>query len=152
FTVRGATGEELAVVLELDATHLHDAPSLATAVREAVGDAFELAVQHIAFVKTGALFLTSSGKVQRYACRDALVASTLDTAWRDSLNDQNVRPSTLELDARPATATEAPSVMSPSAVERALCEAAARCLSIPVEQVDPLQSLIGIGVDSLRAH
>jgi acyl-CoA synthetase (AMP-forming)/AMP-acid ligase II/7-keto-8-aminopelargonate synthetase-like enzyme/fatty-acid desaturase/acyl carrier protein len=56
-------------------------------VRQVVGDEFEVPVQSVAFVRPGSFPRTSSGKVQRRACRNELQSGTLDVihAWRECL-------------------------------------------------------------------
>lgn len=55
-------------------------------VQQAIGDEFEVPVHAVAFVRPGTFLRTSSGKVQRRACRDALLSQQLDLvhSWQAS--------------------------------------------------------------------
>jgi acyl-CoA synthetase (AMP-forming)/AMP-acid ligase II len=49
------------------------------AIRRAVGEHHELGVYAISLLKHGAIPKTSSGKIQRHACRTNFLAGSLDT-------------------------------------------------------------------------
>lgn len=73
-------GEERLVIaqeVERDARHA-TAEELTDAVREAVAEEHELLVYDVVLLKPGALPRTSSGKVQRAACRAGYLDGTLD--------------------------------------------------------------------------
>jgi 8-amino-7-oxononanoate synthase len=55
-------------------------------VRQAITEAFEVPVHTVAFVRPGTFPRTSSGKVQRRACRSGILAGTLDVVhvWQAS--------------------------------------------------------------------
>ena len=67
-------------------------------VRQEIGDEFEVPVQAIAFVRPGSFPRTSSGKVQRRACRDGLLTGTHDLvhSWSVTTDPGHVRGSLLE--------------------------------------------------------
>jgi non-ribosomal peptide synthetase component F len=55
-----------------------DVDEVVGAVREAVSQQHELEVYAVLLLKTGSIPKTSSGKIQRYACKQRLLAGTLD--------------------------------------------------------------------------
>ena len=61
-------------------------------IREAVAEKFEVTADLIAFVAPGDFPRTSSGKVQRGACRDGVVNGTLPVIFRDQLSSPNTPP------------------------------------------------------------
>ncbi len=65
---------------EVEREHLRrlDIPAVKGAIREAVARELEVFVHTIALLKPGGLPKTSSGKVQRRACRTALLDGTLN--------------------------------------------------------------------------
>ena len=86
FAVDGPSGEELAVVVEADRTlaatarkrstnpteEFPEAETIAQKIRESVIEQFEVPVHTIGILSPGTFPRTSSGKVQRHACRDRL--------------------------------------------------------------------------------
>ena len=79
FTVPGASGEVLAIAAEVRAEAARDFdPAAATRqLRAAVSAEFDLRVEKFAFVRRGKLPRTTSGKIQRAACRAALLGDEL---------------------------------------------------------------------------
>lgn len=83
FSVDGAQGEALAVVVELDRKRLdHDAEPLAAAIRRAVSLEHQLQIDHLVFVARGAIPRTSSGKTQRFLTRERWRAGVLEVLTR----------------------------------------------------------------------
>jgi 8-amino-7-oxononanoate synthase len=80
----------LAVVQEVERGHQADADRILEAIRVAVAREHELQLDAIVLVRTGSVPKTSSGKIQRHACRQAFVNDQLKTVahWRsDALSD-----------------------------------------------------------------
>jgi hypothetical protein len=48
------------------------------AIRVAVGSAHHISLSHVTLVESGSLPKTTSGKLQRYLCRQGLVNGTFD--------------------------------------------------------------------------
>jgi acyl-CoA synthetase (AMP-forming)/AMP-acid ligase II/acyl carrier protein len=67
-----------------DANPPRELDDLVAQVRQAINDEFEVAVHAVAFVRPGGFPRTSSGKVQRQACREGLLAGKFDLvfAWQ----------------------------------------------------------------------
>lgn len=108
-------------------------------IRETVATVFGLMPHRIVLVPVGALLKTSSGKIQRSACRDALVSGTLPTVLCDARDD---RPSTPH-------ASSDPSAKDPI-LERTLA-ILCRVTGFPREALRSDTRLVGvIGLDSLR--
>ncbi|MBS0307894.1 MAG: amino acid adenylation domain-containing protein, partial [Proteobacteria bacterium] len=84
FTVEEGGEEQLVVVLEVRRTHLRsfDPDALARALQQAVVLNHELQVQSIVFIKPGQLPKTSSGKVQRQACKRMYLAGEIEAIGR----------------------------------------------------------------------
>jgi acyl-CoA synthetase (AMP-forming)/AMP-acid ligase II len=80
FTVEVKGEERLVVVQEVERTWLRnlDVEMVERAIRKAVVQQHELHVYKIALIKTGSIPKTSSGKIQRSACRAKFLAGTLD--------------------------------------------------------------------------
>ncbi|MCB0167207.1 MAG: AMP-binding protein [Anaerolineae bacterium] len=86
FTIEEAGEERLVIVHEVTRTHLRqfDATQLFDHIRRAVSEAHELQVYAIALLKPATISKTSSGKIQRYACREKFLNDQLETLALDN--------------------------------------------------------------------
>lgn len=83
FAVPGDREDELALVFEVrKGTDPGTLEALATKVCTAIFDARQLVVGHIAFLEQGAIPKTSSGKIQRRACRQAFLDDGLEPLFQ----------------------------------------------------------------------
>lgn len=91
FSVEIANQEKLIITQELERNYLRrtDFNEIFKAIVEAVSEKHEIQVYSISLLKTGSLFKTSSGKVQRNACRAGLLADSLDEIVRWSISSSN---------------------------------------------------------------
>lgn len=89
FSVEANGEERLVVVQEVErhTSHLDLNEVLAT-LRQVISEQHELQVYAIALVKPGSVLKTSSGKIQRQACRAAFLAGTLEVVGDWSENPQ----------------------------------------------------------------
>ncbi len=78
--------EQLAVVNEVRPRRQTDFDELVRAIRHAVAREHSVNVSMVALVKPGAVPVTTSGKIQRRACRQALLANSLEAlkVWQES--------------------------------------------------------------------
>ena len=80
FSLPVAGEERLVILHELRRTHRRaDTEEIVKAIRRAVAEEQELPVHTVALVRPGAIARTSSGKVQRYLCRQQFMAGQLET-------------------------------------------------------------------------
>jgi acyl-CoA synthetase (AMP-forming)/AMP-acid ligase II len=70
--------EELVVVQEQSDRSLFERDAVTRAIRGAVSDEHGIQVHAVEFIRPGLLPKTSSGKVQRYACKERYLMKTLD--------------------------------------------------------------------------
>ncbi len=78
FTVDSDGREKLVVVQEVERHKQLNLRGVFDAIRRAVAGEHELALDEIVLIRAGAISKTSSGKIQRHACRDSYLAGTLD--------------------------------------------------------------------------
>jgi amino acid adenylation domain-containing protein/FkbM family methyltransferase len=130
--------ERLVVVAEVgrdfesaDATEIRRSAN--EAIRRAITDAHQLAAHAIAFLRAGAIFKTSSGKIQRQACRAAFLEGRLE-AIADAVSQ-----------------SPSPTASPTSPIEERLRDELAAILRIPATQVDLSAPLNALGLDSLMA-
>ncbi len=70
FSVEGETGERVVLVYEIEKKLSEsDMSEVMRCIRRAVADEYELEVHTVVLVKSGTISRTSSGKIQRHACR-----------------------------------------------------------------------------------
>ena len=81
--------EQLAVVHEVRPRRETDFDELVRAIRHAVAREHNVNVSTVALVKPGAVPVTTSGKIQRRACRQALQANSLEVlkVWQESATE-----------------------------------------------------------------
>ncbi len=91
FSVEIAGEEKLVIVQEVERSYIRklNANEVIDAIRRAVSEQHELEVYGVVLLKTASLPKTSSGKVQRSACRTGFLAGSLDVVTDWSANPQN---------------------------------------------------------------
>jgi amino acid adenylation domain-containing protein len=146
-------GDERVVLACEVGRHAPGAPGeIADAVRRAVAEEHELQVHEVVLLRMGTLPKTSSGKVQRHACRTGYLAGTLDVIERVATVPPD--PSVAVGSGRPLD-QRALLVLDPderlSALVTFLRREAARVTRVPVSQIDSTHPLIRHGLDSLAA-
>ncbi len=84
FAVEIGGTERLVVVQEIERRQNRDLDGVFEAIRRDVSAEHELPVDAITLIKAGSIPKTSSGKIQRHACRQGFVDGTLDSVceWR----------------------------------------------------------------------
>jgi len=161
FAVEVDGEERLAVVHEIERNLDQDVVvEVMAAIRRAVALEHDIEVHAIRLIKMPSLPKTSSGKLQRHACRERFLAGTLEVVAAWTRQDAPApRPDTL---APPPTATPTadgpierpevpPSSPSRDAIAAWLASKVAGPLGIRAEEVDTRRPLAGFGIGSLQA-
>ena len=142
FSVELEGEERLIVVQEFDPRSKADVHEVINQIRQVISDEHELHAHAVALIKRGTIPKTSSGKIQRHACRTAFLNGTLNilAEWRSSahstVNEQTATDSALS-DAK--------------AIETWLRAAVAKKLGLDHESLDVTQPVKRFGLDSLMA-
>ncbi len=141
--------ERLVVVYEVDHRKEFDPEAITDQIRRAVSEEHDLQVHSVALIKLGSVPKTSSGKIQRYLCREGYRKGTLEEIARHTLSHSYLeteagRPSLKEL-------LDLQLGESRKTVQAYLIEEASRVLSIPSAEIDPQRTLSSMGLDSLMA-
>ncbi|WP_394836410.1 amino acid adenylation domain-containing protein [Pendulispora rubella] len=137
FAVEVGGEERLVVVEECRTRPAEDLARAGTRVREAIASEHEVAVFALVFIRRGSLPRTTSGKVQRRACRERFLNGELATLWSWDAS------------------MEAPTAQAWPA-ERALTETEAALARIWTDvlqcgRVTPSDAFLELGGDSLKA-
>jgi amino acid adenylation domain-containing protein len=125
--------ERVCVCVELHARRPADHDEVIAAIRAAVLDEHELALASVVLLRAGGLPKTSSGKVQRHACRNELLAGSLPQLAASQQGG----------DARDAAALDGELLE--------LARLVAPHLECAPDSLDPRRSLAALGLDSLSA-
>lgn len=155
FAVEVEGEERLVVVAELDLHPGTEPGAVAEAVQRAVAEEHEVRVHEVVLIRTGTLPKTSSGKVQRQACRTLWLNGELAVVARSRAEpatpgvgepgpEEEAAPFREELLALPPVAREARLL---AWLRREVARAASR----PLARVAPDEPLTRLGIDSLGA-
>ncbi|MCB0194967.1 MAG: AMP-binding protein [Anaerolineae bacterium] len=137
FSVEVDDAEQLVIACELQRKHRRaDVEEVATAIRGAISQDFELEVYAVVLLRPGHMPKTTSGKVQRRACRTAFLEGSL------AMIDQSVR-----------TSIKTPSIrlVDGLPIEDDIQIKIAELLGIPPQSVDLDASVQSLGLSSLTA-
>ncbi|HEX7186575.1 MAG TPA: amino acid adenylation domain-containing protein, partial [Thermoanaerobaculia bacterium] len=150
-----ATGEERLVIVHEVERHAADregsAEEIAAAVRQAVAEEHEAAVHEVVLVVPGGVPKTTSGKVQRRACRDLYLRGELDAVGRSRLAPAAAEEPAIAGDALGETLAATPEAERPALVESWLRRTFARLAGTGAAAIDPEAPLTALGLDSLVA-
>jgi len=151
FSIDVAGVERLVVAQEVKRSYLRnlDVDEVIGAIRHAVAENHELQVYAVLLLKTGSILKTSSGKIQRHACRAGFLDGSLDVVVSSILEDSY---STGSFD---SLKREALLAIKPKErqqrLESYLQEQVAQVLEVRLSRLDPQQPLSTLGLDSLMA-
>jgi amino acid adenylation domain-containing protein len=112
FSVERNAEEALVLVQELDSAQLETAAALGAAIRDAITEHHEILVEDIVFVASGTIPRTSSGKIQRSACRELYLNASLRRVASAAADADSAAPEELvgRIAATMAALLELPSV------------------------------------------
>ncbi|RKH18898.1 amino acid adenylation domain-containing protein [Corallococcus sp. CA047B] len=134
FGLEVAGEEQLVVVAEVDERAGTPAAEVAAAIREAVAAEHGVVVHAVALLQSRTLPKTTSGKVQRHACRNAFVEGTLSLVSEVAFAPARVEPS--------------PEDAAAQGLEAWLFARIAALTGTPVGAIDPGQPFAHYGMDS----
>ena len=144
FAVDDAADERLIIVAEVERTGRRTAvDEVAAAVRRAVAEHHDVMIDSLVLLRPGSVPKTSSGKIQRHACKTGFLDNTLDVISR-----WDAAKSVVTLASVPES--EPPSPDS-QALQVWLIERIAARLRVDPATIDPREPLASFGLDSLAA-
>ncbi len=144
-------GEERLVVLhEAERNAQAEAGAIASAIRQAIAEEHEVQAYEIVVLPPGAIPRTSSGKVQRHACRQLYLAGELAALYRSVVGDEEVPTVGRATREFPDWRALDPDLRQPL-LETYLGELLVRILRRPAAALDPERPLTSFGLDSLAA-
>ncbi|HXR65552.1 MAG TPA: AMP-binding protein, partial [Ktedonobacteraceae bacterium] len=145
-------GEERLVVVQEVPRHFSETKDVFAAIRQAVVEMYEIEVYAIVLVKYGSILKTSSGKIQRRACREKFLAGELEVVDSDillmstaMLPSSQPRKHFSSALLRAVSQEEAYELL-----EGYFLEHASQMLDVDVQELSGQQSLGSFGLDSLK--
>ena len=151
FSVEVEGQERVVIAFELKRRYRKaDVEELGTAIRAAVAEVHELEVYAVVLIRPARMPKTTSGKVQRYACRKAFLEGTLPVIG-SSIRDAS--PVGKHEPTEPTEREESDMTGSPiqAKIEADLQAQIANLLSVPAAQIDLQQPIRNLGIGSLPA-
>ncbi len=151
FAIEVAGEERLIVVIEVKRTYLRNlnVDEVIRVIRQAVVEEYELQVYGVLLLKTGSIPKTSSGKIQRHACRTGFLEGSLNVVGHSILHDSYTPASEATLTRETLLALE-PKERQLQVVSYLQAQVA-QVLKVAPSQLDCEQPLSSVGLDSLMA-
>jgi acyl transferase domain-containing protein/acyl carrier protein len=149
FSLDEDAGEQLVLVQEVTPSDDLDLDAVLLAIRRAVTESHDLHAHRVVLIAPRTLPKTSSGKLQRRACRDALVEGTLDpiAEWSDPVPTAE-QP---EVAASPGPPPRRDATRGASGIEHWLVRRVASILELDPAEIDPSEPFATYGLDSVQA-
>ncbi|HEY9629174.1 MAG TPA: AMP-binding protein [Coleofasciculaceae cyanobacterium] len=151
FAVEIAGEDRLVVVQEVHRQALRqlDLDAIGGAIRRAISEEHELQVYAIALLKPASILKTSSGKIQRHACRNGFLTGTLNVVgeWQQTLEES--QPSAVSAQTHGHKQRSLPQTRTESMIQAWLVAKLSTLLSIAPQEIDIQQSMTQYGLDSL---
>ena len=156
FSVERNGEERLIVVCEVKRTSLRDlnTEEVVKVIRKAVSEERDLQVYAILLLKTGSIPKTSSGKIQRYACRTGFLNQSLEVLGEWTINDREVEFPPLQeelvsdiIESREDFVTEK-AVPTEEAIADWIVSHLASYLNVSPDEIDINESFADYGLDS----
>jgi amino acid adenylation domain-containing protein len=152
--------ERLVIVQEVEREHRHaKTDGILRIIREQVGEQHEVEIYAVALIKPGSIPKTSSGKIQRHACRQKFLEGSLDLIKTGDGGEARERASEASPVRDTAAATRSTSYKVAESTDRELLQAVSRLISAEVAaalRVSPDdipfdKNFSSLGIDSLKA-
>ncbi len=147
FSLEIEAEERLVIVLEVQRNRAATHREIIEAIRQKVSEEHEVQPYAISLMRQGTIAKTSSGKIQRQACRLAFLNSVLnvEAEWREATRAPS-EADPLEMSRAPASVE---CVRSPESPEDWLQSMLAALLRVEIAQIDINQPITRYGLDSL---
>jgi acyl-CoA synthetase (AMP-forming)/AMP-acid ligase II/acyl carrier protein len=141
FSIEVGGQERLAAVQEVTGSERFD--EIIGELCRAVIDEHEVQLYAVAFIEAGTIPKTSSGKIQRRACKEEFLNGSLSLLYKWQAPDaQEVKEDIL---------SAAPSLEDAEAIRRWLVSELAAKMGVDASELEPRQSIARYGIDSLAA-
>lgn len=139
FSIEIDNREKLVIVAEVERTYIRDFDALKVGeiVRKNITDEFEQEVYAVVFIRTASILKTSSGKIQRKACKQGYLDKTLDVIGISVMEDH--------------TSTEAKMGIDLTTIQAWLMVWIHLKLGVAFDRIDTGKSIAIYGINSIKA-
>ena len=148
FAVEVGREEQLVVVQELELRQSGNLEEVIAEIRSAIAAEYEVQVYAVVLIKYGSIPKTTSGKIQRRACKAQFLAGELEVVASSVLENREDLAAEVNLNRETLLATDLEERQT--SLEDYLRSQIARVLKISPLNVDLQQPLSGLGLDSLK--
>ncbi|NET64124.1 MAG: AMP-binding protein [Moorea sp. SIO1G6] len=151
FSVEVEEAEQLVIVQEVSRNYLRklDVDQVVEAIRSAISQEYQLQVYAVLLLKTNSIPKTSSGKVQRHACRAGFLNNSLTVVGQSSLAQQpTIAPTKPEKE--PTTNTIGLQ-QTRHTLQKWIVDWLARETKLPARSINISKSFADYGLDSVTA-
>ncbi len=150
FSVTRDGQERLVIVQELkrEAMPHLNAAQVMQAIRQQVAVQHEVPIDQIVLIRTGSIPKTSSGKIQRNACRQLFLQDSLEKIAEWSADTTDIPVATDTMSAEPTLVLAVP---TQAALQNWLAAQIARHVQLPLSQIQLDEPFDSYGLDSLIA-
>jgi amino acid adenylation domain-containing protein len=143
FTVEVDGEERLVVAQELNVRKQVNGAEIIQSIKDAIAEEHELQVHAVVLLKTGSIPKTSSGKIQRNACREKFVSKTLNpVAEWEMVSRSEIEDETLSAELE---------IRSVESIEAWLRIAVGAKVGIPASAIEVNRPISSYALDSLAA-
>lgn len=154
FSIEEGGEERLILVAETSGRTEEETDACIAAVYRQIAEDLEIQAHHIILIRARTIAKTSSGKIQRYAVRDALLAEKLETVAERRFTSLDPAPLADDAHADDAHAADAhdagPRPETPEQVTSWLRARTARLLGLRDQEIAAEEPLASLGLDSLQ--
>lgn len=148
FSIEVNGSEQLVIVQEIERSYLRQLNSeeVFGAIRRAISDEYDLRVHAIALIKTAGILKTSSGKIQRQACKTAFLNKTFPIVgeWINPLS-RKISPASVTPNERPTLTPTAP------AIQARIIQWIGSELNLDPSGIGPRTAFAELGLDSINS-
>jgi acyl-CoA synthetase (AMP-forming)/AMP-acid ligase II/acyl carrier protein len=149
FSIEAAGEERLVIIQEAEATPALDPDEVIDCIRQAVAEQHDLQLYAAVLIKARSIPKTSSGKIQRQACRSSYLKGELDEIMHNLLAPADSAAKEESFIRKVLLALKP--YERPAVLEVYLKEKVAAALNIAPSMLRPRRPLTSLGIDSLMA-
>ncbi|MEL6223569.1 MAG: type I polyketide synthase, partial [Cyanobacteria bacterium J06627_8] len=157
FSVDVEGEERLILAQEVERRALRQLPvaDITQAVRQAIAEHHQLQIHAVVLLKTGSIPKTSSGKIQRHACKAGFLEGTLDVVgqWNeaDAAHSISSTPDLPDLNGQASQALTVPTSEQALSIQQWLVTQLADKLNVAASQISVHEPFARYGLDSITA-
>ncbi len=152
FAVDGDADELLVIVAEVERVASSDWEGVIQAIRERVALAHDVSPDAVVLIRAGSIPKTSSGKIQRHACREGFLADSLIPVarWQQSPEPSTAQESRTELRCHCSDQADDMVAVHQSHVLDVVYNAVRKVAKERARELYPHSNIVALGLDSLE--